>query len=359
MKAHTKIFRTTFAVASLALTFNAHALPFSQVFVFGDSLVDSGNNAAAIDLGLLAPFGIPAGTRTNPPADLLPPNDLIPQPPYTSNRYSNGPVWVEQFAASLGLTTTPVAPSIFTLPLDPAATSFASGGATMTSGASFPVPSVPEQVLAFSQALPTYGGSAPSDALYVINGGGNDVRAVLDGSLTLLQATNGYLNGTLQTLNGLWNLGARNFLLSTIPDVGLTPALLLADQLIPGAAATATALSAGLNQALFQMLQTQLIPELLDAIDILDLFGLQQQVFANPAAFGLTDVTSPCAALATCVNDPAGFFYWDGIHPTTAGHALIARAARAAIPEPDSRALVALAVLVLALQWRARARASA
>ena len=60
----------------------AHADP--GVVVFGDSLSDTGNLFAAT-----------GGTN--------------PIPPYFNGRFSNGPVWVETLAASLGL---PVNPSL-------------------------------------------------------------------------------------------------------------------------------------------------------------------------------------------------------------------------------------------------------
>lgn len=58
---------------------------------------------------------------------------------------------------------------------------------------------------------------------------------------------------------------------------------------------------------------------------------------AAPGAFGLTDVTQPCIALNTkarayCAN-PATFLFWDGIHPTKAGHRLLAERAAAALSE--------------------------
>ena len=82
----------------------ARALPYSNLVIFGDSLTDSGNNATVIDTQL-APPGTPPGTlRTPTPIDSP---AFIPSLPYVSDRYSNGPVWVEQFAAKLGLSAAP------------------------------------------------------------------------------------------------------------------------------------------------------------------------------------------------------------------------------------------------------------
>ena len=75
------------------LPLTAGAAAFSNLFVFGDSLSDSGNNAAVLD----ATYPYPPGTlRTATPISSP---TFIPELPYASNRYSNGPVWVEGLAA--------------------------------------------------------------------------------------------------------------------------------------------------------------------------------------------------------------------------------------------------------------------
>jgi len=83
-------------VAFAGLPALAGATPTS-LFVFGDSLADSGNNAVVFD----SSFGVPPGTlRTATP---IASPAFIPDFPYASNRYSNGPVWVEYLAAGLGV----------------------------------------------------------------------------------------------------------------------------------------------------------------------------------------------------------------------------------------------------------------
>ena len=120
-------FTTVIFVLLACLSGATQALPFSSLVVFGDSLSDSGNNAIVIDTQI-APPGTPPGTLRTPTPIVSP--SFIPSLPYASNRYSNGPVWVEQFAAKLGLSA---------LPSVLGGTNYAFGGArTGPAGSSFP-----------------------------------------------------------------------------------------------------------------------------------------------------------------------------------------------------------------------------
>jgi len=88
-------------------------------------------------------------------------------------------------------------------------------------------------------------------------------------------------------------------------------------------------------------------------LQILDLFGLLNQVHADPGAFGLSDATSACAVDPACIADPSSTFFWDAIHPTTAGHGVLAQSALALVtaaspspvPEPATAALLFVAAL--------------
>ncbi len=66
---------------------------YSNLFIFGDSLSDSGNNAV-----VLAPNVTPVPISGNA---------FIPTFPYASGHYTNGQVWAQSFALSLGLSANP------------------------------------------------------------------------------------------------------------------------------------------------------------------------------------------------------------------------------------------------------------
>ena len=71
---------------------------------------------------------------------------------------------------------------------------------------------------------------------------------------------------------------------------------------------------------------------ILSATDIeiiqFDAFAKLEHVADNPARYGLQDVTHACIQPGTpppsrCPNQDR-YLFWDGIHPTRAGHAIIA-----------------------------------
>ncbi|HZP86540.1 MAG TPA: SGNH/GDSL hydrolase family protein [Burkholderiales bacterium] len=316
--------RTFLAGLLLAASLSASspaALAYSQLVIFADSLGDTGNNARLVDLGLFPGFA--PGSRTPTP---IPSSAFVPTVPYASDRYSNGPVWTDQFAAALGLDATA---SLL------GGTNFAFGGAL--SGPGGKVPSLLQQTAQFLSAT---GGVAPSDALYVIEGGGNDVRAAAGGG-DAGSLIPGYAHNIESILTQLTSAGARNILLLNVPNVGLAPSV---QALGPMVAGFATVISAAMNAALTFELASSPLPAGVN-LDVLDLFGLLTELVADPASFGFSNATTACAADPACIANPAGTFFWDGLHPTSAGAGVFAQAALAAIPEPGSLVLI-IAVLL-------------
>ena len=302
---------------------------YSSLFIFGDSLSDSGNNAV-----ILAPNVTPVP---------IPGNSFIPTFPYASGHYTNGQVWAQTFASAFGLSANP---SVL------GGTDYAFGGATtgpLSPGGLFSPfpPSLETQVAYF---LFQHGNVAPSDALYVIAGGGNNARDALTdiagcggnpvcvGGIIGSTAT-AFATDIVTMVAELELAGARHIVVWDTPDVGKAPAVLAS-----GGSAIGTLLAASMNSVLLGALGG--VPD----VTMFDLFGLQDSIVANPSAFGLTNVTDACAQFVAC--DPSTFLFWDGIHPTSAGDRIISNAMVAAVPEPATLALFGLGLAVWATSRR-------
>ncbi|HEY1290614.1 MAG TPA: SGNH/GDSL hydrolase family protein [Burkholderiales bacterium] len=316
---------------------DGHHRPFDRLVIFGDSLSDPGNAFALNGGQTISPPDYGMSGVTNGIPDVI---SLIPDAPYSSRRFSNGRTWIEDFAAAVGLPQNArpaVAGALFGED-DGRASNYAVGGATAadlraSGGSQFPL-SV--QVNLF---LTDVRGSAPADALYVVEIGGNDIRAALaaaqahqDPTVVIAAA----LKSVADNVGKLYGAGARHFLVWSAPDVGRTPALRRLDTFVaPGIAAGATTLSGLYNQGLAGALQG--LGAALPGITIVpfDAFNLLKDVQTNPRRFGLIDATNACiqpdvpafgfpsSPPFRCAR-PDGFFFWDGIHPTRAGHAVIA-----------------------------------
>ncbi|HEY6241843.1 MAG TPA: SGNH/GDSL hydrolase family protein [Burkholderiales bacterium] len=297
-----------FAPASPALASGPH-----RFVVFGDSLSDPGNAFVLLRDVEVPPF-----------------DSLIPDAPYARGalHFSNGPTWVEQLSV-LDHALPSAGPALFIPVL---LSNYAVGGARARHEGIFDLST---QVSLFVR---DFRGQGPSDALYIVFAGGNDLRDALE---ALAQdptgATSGaIIQGALFTIRDnvltLYAAGARNFLVPNAPDIGLTPAVRL---LGPAAQGAATFFASQFNGGLEATLHGLELG--LGGVHItrLDVFRMLNEIVATPAAFGLTDVTDPCIVLNTkahafCAN-PNKFLFWDGIHPTFAGHRLLADRANAAL----------------------------
>src|SRR6185436_10696095 len=71
-------------------------------------------------------------------------------------------------------------------------------------------------------------------------------------------------------------------------------------------------------------------------VKLFDVFGIVDTVADHKERFGLTDVEHACAQFTDC--DPSKFLFWDGVHPTSAGHEILSDAMLQLIPEPSTYA---------------------
>ena len=289
---------------------------YSGIVVFGTSLSDSGNAFA-----LLGDHATPPDFNLNPL--------LIPNAPYArgGHHFSNGATWIEQFASSIGLERS-VRPAL--AKTNAYATNYAVGAArAYDDGVNF---NLGRQVHEF---LLRSNGVASPEALYVIEMGSNDIRDAFqiyatggNGGPVLTQA----LNSIAASIQTLYVAGAREFVVWVAPNVALTPAL---RTLGPAAGGLATSLTQAFNGGLDQVLN-QLsfgLPGI--AFARLDAYQILDSIVANPVAFDLTSVTTACVTPNdvpfTCTHVD-GYLFWDGIHPTKAGHAILARELTQVLP---------------------------
>jgi outer membrane lipase/esterase len=123
-------------------------------------------------------------------------------------------------------------------------------------------------------------------------------------------------------VNSIAGAGAGTILVGNIPSLGNAPAF-------RGTPAAPLAEFAGtsFNSALLSGLMTTAAARPGTNIILFDIFKVGAALTANPSAFGLTNVTDACFNGVTVCATPNTYLFWDGVHPTTAGHQLIARLA--------------------------------
>jgi len=274
---------------------------------FGDSLTDPGNHYIAF------------AQVTRPP---YPP---VPIYPYAlgGHHFSNGPTWAEDLTDELD---TPMSgkpalrePGVFT--------NYAVGRARARPGAPvFPDFDLGTQVGAF---LTDFRGQAPANRTYVIWIGANDLFDALEAlqmdptgtaSMGIIQQA---LGATAENVQMLWAAGAREFLVLNLADPALTPYVRSLGPLAQGAS---TQLTAAYNGALAQVLASLgALPQI--HIRQFDLNAFLHTVVSSPGRYGLRDVEDSCLTFGVVTNavcaDPDRYLFWDGIHPTRAGHFII------------------------------------
>jgi outer membrane lipase/esterase len=263
--------------------------PFRNIFIFGDSLSDTGNV-----------YTLSEG--------------LIPiSPPFFDGRYSNGQLWTEVFSGAFGFNATPSLKG---------GNNYAYAGARTgvdLNKAGKVIPSLLSQQRQFEQLHP-FGG--PS-ALYLIWGGTNDYYAV-DGLShpTKSDAVKGAgeaVQNLSQLVRKLIRIRADTILLLNLPDLGRAPGILHPD--------LATAFTAAFNTSLEGEMERLRSGNTIN-ISVVDIFSLFARVTANPGSFGLQNVTGQCLDGndldgGTPCSQPEQYWYWYAVHPTGAGHQII------------------------------------
>ncbi len=315
-----KQYKAQAAVVALAsLPFASVAMPYSQFIVFGDSLSDSGQfpDAGSPLLGGNPTGGTRFTNRTGP-------NYLS-----NSTEYFDL-VGTQRLAAQLGLqalASTPVLPQALTG--NPDGTNYAVGGyrteqvlasITTTSQTVIPVGQPGAgTVLRSRQGYLAQFGAADPNALFYVNGGGNDVlQFVVTDQATAAAAAANLVAGVA----ALQAAGAHTIIVSDLPDVGMTPAGFASG--FRGAWSTASGL---FNDELGRQLTA-----LSGNVIRLNYRGLLSEVQGDLALFGfdpLVAQTNVCFSGSSCLADPTWgiggttpnpnrLMFNDGVHPTGA-----------------------------------------
>ncbi len=307
----------------------AQAQQFSSVVVFGDSLSDA---------GYFRPF---LGT-------LGLPSSLVS----TLGRFTTnpGPVWSELVTQHYGLVPNPS---------NAGGSIYAQGGARVAvDSASTPPGSAQRPVSTqITEYLASHNNVADPHALFTVWAGANDFLQ----NFSLLQAgqitpaqlqTNvlGAVTAEVGQVGRLYQAGARNVVMFLNYDPAATPTFAGADAVTRG---SATQLAVGANTtALTTLAGAGLRPI------VADIFSLMNELKANPSAFGFSNSTGiacgPFPPITTsgnaqfcysgnlvAANADKTYIFADGIHPTTATHAIFAQFTEALIDGPFAYSLLA------------------
>lgn len=266
---------------------------YKEIYIFGDSLSDTGNVFNAT-------------------------NGLIPpSPTYFHGRFSNGPVWVEYLASDLGLKFNQN-------------TNFAFGGATTgTENIGLAtLPGLQQQIESFKLSHI----AVNPNSVYILWAGINDYLKYFFNDVPNPADIVANLSIAVKTLA---EAGAKNILVVNLPDLGKFP--------VTGGDKQASDLLRALTKTHNSILniQLKLLSQALSSdinIILVDVNSLFNRIISNPGEFGLTNVTDSCLSRDLSIVSigvpnqsvlciPEQFLFWDQIHPTTITHKLIAELA--------------------------------
>jgi outer membrane lipase/esterase len=305
-----RTFQRTLVAGAVALAFSVPAAAqfFSNTIFFGDSLLDAGSFKPVL----------PPGTGL-----------------FTTNP---GPVWVTPFGQNYGFTVSPA---------NQGGTDYAYGGARVTQSPGYPPTPPVGAAVPIATQISNYLAKGPADptAIYAIDGGANDIftqlTALQAGTITQLQLqanvalAAGQLGAQIATLHAA---GAQYIVVWNMPDIGKTPF-----GLGSGQSAQITAISQLFNSTLFATLDATGVPTIR-----FNAFQFLNEVVANPSQYGFTNATTPaCGTTASLLctsanlvapNAAQTYVFADGVHPTTATHAIIAQGIESMITGPQQMA---------------------
>jgi phospholipase/lecithinase/hemolysin len=310
----------------------AEAASFQRLYVFGDSLSDTGRTLTLTN-GLVPPPLLLTGEPSNPVV-----------PAYFQGRFSNGPVWIDFLTEQFGIL---------------GGTNYAVTSATTGSLNTAPIPGLPGLTQQVGQFL-AENIAVTSEDLFILFAGSNDYLGTAGQDNPAIPVAN--LEAATRTFAAA---GAKNILVANLPDLGLSP--FVQQVLDPVATSALVSKHNALLEDALNDLKAE--PGFQANLISFDIFSLINDAVADPAAFGLTNTQDACLfpsplffppePVTRCSN-PDEFLFYDSLHPSSTVHRFVADAAAAAIedsqsqPVPEPMSVMALVVIGGALCLRCR-----
>jgi outer membrane lipase/esterase len=335
-------------IASIALATLASqtvtAAPYSGLYVFGDSLFDSGGNATAIATG----NGIPGVRATN----------LVGPTYQAGSGEASGRISPQFIAENLGIELTGsefggTNYAVGAHKSDDTLESITALGGTYSAAAG--------EFNSYFYDLSLNGGSVDPNALFVLNGGGNDLGAIINGDFVSYTQI---ASNLLASAKALADNGAGYIVITDVPNFPVSP--------------TASVLPDVFNEFLTNAVldQNELLLAGVQAMDanviLLNTYKFSEELFADPSAFGFSlssaDLSANCfepTPLGCGGSKPEGnvdsanpnpdqFFFNDNLHFTTLGNKIFADYFISVLNAGSELALLpSLAMDSVQAQWQA------
>ncbi|KAG4923906.1 hypothetical protein GYH30_049488 [Glycine max] len=306
------------------------------VYVFGDSLVDIGNNnylSLSIEKAILPHYGIDFPTKK------------------PTGRFSNGKNAADLIAEKLGLPTSPPYLSLVSKVHNNSnnvsflrGVNFASGGAGIfnvsDNGFRQSIP-LPKQVdyysLVHEQLAQQIGASSLgkhlSKSIFIVVIGGNDIFGYFDSKdLQKKNTPQQYVDSMASTLKvllqRLYNNGAKKFEIAGVGAIGCCPAYRVKNK--TECVSEANDLSVKYNEALQSMLKEWQLENRDIGYSYFDTYAAIQDLVHNPTSYGFANVKAaccgfgelnaqiPCLPISSMCSNRKDHIFWDAFHPTEA-----------------------------------------
>ncbi|CAN0918809.1 GDSL esterase/lipase At3g14820 [Linum grandiflorum] len=321
---HVFLVATLFSLAAAAANTSSQTVP--AVFVFGDSLVDTGNNNY---IPTLAKSNFPPYGRDFPPGG---------QP---NGRFTNGKCVSDFIAEALGVKE--LLPPYLAPHLDLqqllTGVCFASGGAgydprTSQLTTAIPILGQLDMLREYIRKINSSVGqertaSIISESAYITFLGSNDITNPLLSSLYDEEShTDLIIRQALHFYKKLYEVGARRIGLLGLPPTGCVPGLRFLDGGLKRVCSESVNRRIRLFNSKLSLAVDKMNEELPGArIVIFDLYNPLLSLIQNPAPYGIEEVKRGCcgtgnlelgplcAIPGTC-PDASKYLFWDTVHPT-------------------------------------------